>query len=99
MACGRETLPNVFDLDRIAAGLPVGGRLDELAAALTAPDARLVVQAPPGSGKTTVVPPLAAHHHAGRVVVTQPRRIAARAAAHRLAELSGTCLLYTSRCV
>lgn len=92
MACGRETLPNVFDLDRIAAGLPVGGRLDELAAALTAPDARLVVQAPPGSGKTTVVPPLAAHHHAGRVVVTQPRRIAARAAAHRLAELSGTAL-------
>lgn len=82
----------MFDLDRIAAGLPVGQRLTELTAALSALDARLVVQAPPGSGKTTVVPPLAANGHAGRVVVTQPRRIAARAAAHRLAELSGTAL-------
>lgn len=46
-----------------------------------------VVQAPPGTGKTTFVPPTVAAQVAGRVVVTQPRRIAARAAASRLAAL------------
>ncbi len=49
----------------------------------------LVVQAPPGTGKTTLVPPAVASAVAGRVVVTQPRRIAARAAARRLAHLLG----------
>jgi ATP-dependent helicase HrpB len=48
-----------------------------------------VVQAPPGSGKTTLVPPAVAVAVGGRVVVTQPRRIAARAAAYRLASLLG----------
>nr|WP_199907059.1 ATP-dependent helicase HrpB [Aeromicrobium chenweiae] len=51
-----------------------------------------VVQAPPGTGKTTLVPPAVAAMLArdgGRVVVTQPRRIAARAAARRLAGLLG----------
>nr|WP_235558641.1 ATP-dependent helicase HrpB [Nocardioides sp. Leaf285] len=51
-----------------------------------------VVQAPPGTGKTTLVPPLVADllgGGGGRVVVTQPRRIAARAAARRLAHLLG----------
>lgn len=52
---------------------------------------RAVVEAPPGSGKTTVVPPVAANA-LGRVIVTQPRRIAARAAASRLASLTGTAL-------
>lgn len=49
------------------------------------------MQAPPGSGKTTLVPPAIALAVAGegRVVVTQPRRIAARAAATRLASLLG----------
>ena len=47
------------------------------------------MQAPPGSGKTTLVPPAVAVDVPGRVVVTQPRRIAARAAAHRLADLLG----------
>ncbi len=52
-----------------------------------------MVQSPPGSGKTTLVPPAVALAVApggdGRVVVTQPRRIAARAAASRLAHLLG----------
>lgn len=48
-----------------------------------------VVQAPPGTGKTTLVPPALAAAVDGRVVVTQPRRIAARAAARRLAQLLG----------
>ncbi|ROS27990.1 ATP-dependent helicase HrpB [Cellulomonas sp. PhB150] len=49
----------------------------------------VVVQAPPGTGKTTLVPPAVAAAVPGRVVVTQPRRIAARAAARRLAHLLG----------
>ncbi|ALU40761.1 ATP-dependent helicase [Kocuria flava] len=83
-----------FDLDRIGAGLPVAGAAGALRAALAGGAA--VVQAPPGSGKTTLVPPLVAAllHERGdgpaRVVVTQPRRVAARAAARRLAHLSGT---------
>ena len=48
-----------------------------------------VVQAPPGTGKTTLVPPAVAVAVDGRVVVTQPRRLAARAAARRLAALLG----------
>ena len=64
----------------------------------------LVLTAPPGTGKTTLVPPLLAdvlanapadapqraqERRPGRVVVTQPRRIAARAAARHLADLLG----------
>jgi ATP-dependent helicase HrpB len=49
----------------------------------------VVVQAPPGTGKTTLVPPAVAAAVDGRVIVTQPRRIAARAAARRLAQLLG----------
>lgn len=48
-----------------------------------------MIQAPPGTGKTTMVPPLVASLVEGRVVVTQPSRIAARAAARRLAGLLG----------
>ncbi len=48
-----------------------------------------VLHAPPGTGKTTLVPPALAALVAGRVVVTQPRRIAVRAAARRLAQLLG----------
>lgn len=68
--------------------LPVTARLDEIVAALSA--RRAVIQAPPGTGKTTAVPPQVAALVEGRVIVTQPRRIAARAAARRLAYLSNT---------
>ncbi len=44
--------------------------------------------APPGTGKTTVVP-LALADGPGKVVVAEPRRLAARAAATRMARLSG----------
>lgn len=86
--------PAPFDLDAVGAGLPVAGAAGALRAALAGGAA--VVQAPPGSGKTTLVPPLVAAllHERGtgpsRVVVTQPRRVAARAAARRLASLAGT---------
>jgi ATP-dependent helicase HrpB len=68
--------------------LPVRDGLADLAAALRA-GGTAVVQAPPGTGKTTLVPPAVAALVNGRVVVTQPRRIAARAAARRLAQLLG----------
>ncbi len=68
--------------------LPVVAGLDALADALTSGGVA-VVQAPPGTGKTTMVPPAVAAGVSGRVVVTQPRRIAARAAARRLASLLG----------
>ena len=87
-------LPHTFDLARIGAGLPAAALIDELDLAEAAPAPRLVVEAPPGTGKTTVVPPMIAEHLAGpgRIIVTQPRRMAARAAARRLASLTGTRL-------
>ena len=50
-----------------------------------------VLQAPPGAGKTTLVPLdlLASGLVAGRIVMLEPRRLAARAAAERMAETLG----------
>ena len=84
----------------VVVGLP---RLRELLAGAGAgaagPAPAVVVTAPPGTGKTTLIPPLVADVVARllpggagrprRVVVTQPRRVAARAAARRLAALLG----------
>ena len=84
--------PNdLFDLARIGAGLPVATATGALRTALEE-TGRAVVQAPPGTGKTTLIPPLLANTVPGRVIVTQPRRVAARAAATRLAALAGVPL-------
>jgi len=45
----------------------------------------LVIEAPPGAGKTTRVPPALLELVSGEVVVLEPRRIAARLAARRVA--------------
>jgi ATP-dependent helicase HrpB len=45
----------------------------------------LVIEAPPGAGKTTRVPPALLEVVSGEVVVLEPRRIAARLAARRIA--------------
>lgn len=83
-----------FDVQAIGTGLAFAASLGELAAVLSAGAGTAVVQAPPGTGKTTLVPPLlanlAAAPEARRVVVTQPRRVAARAAARRLAALDNS---------
>ncbi|MEQ9695063.1 ATP-dependent helicase HrpB [Shimia sp. SDUM112013] len=52
---------------------------------------RAVLQAPPGAGKTTVVPLeiLAADLTKGRILMLEPRRLAARAAAERMAQTLG----------
>jgi ATP-dependent helicase HrpB len=77
----------VADLD----ALPVDAVLGELLGAL-AGGGTAVLQAPPGSGKTTRVPLalLGAPWRAdGRVLVLEPRRVAARAAARRMAATLG----------
>ncbi|GGQ64491.1 hypothetical protein GCM10010267_29830 [Streptomyces griseorubens] len=72
--------------------LPVREALPSLAGALDAHGTSVLV-APPGTGKTTLVPlELAGLWGAGparRVLVAEPRRIAARAAARRMAWLLG----------
>ncbi len=49
----------------------------------------LVIEAPPGAGKTTRVPPALLEIVSGEVVVLEPRRIAARLAARRVASEMG----------
>jgi ATP-dependent helicase HrpB len=71
--------------------LPIRAALPELLAALTAGN-RAVLQAPPGAGKTTLVPLAlldAAWRADGKIIVLEPRRLAARAAATRMAQLLG----------
>lgn len=71
--------------------LPVDDVLDELEAALRAAPRALVV-APPGSGKTTRVSPALLDRGLagdGRVLLLQPRRVAARLAARRIASERG----------
>ena len=48
-----------------------------------------ILVAPPGSGKTSLLPLALADAFPGRVIVAEPRRIATRAAARRMAELVG----------
>jgi ATP-dependent helicase HrpB len=68
--------------------LPVRAVLPAVLAAVTAGGTAVLV-APPGSGKTTLVPLAVAGRVPGRVVVAEPRRVAARAAARRMAALVG----------
>jgi ATP-dependent helicase HrpB len=67
--------------------LPIRPVLPRVREALATSGASVLV-APPGTGKTTVVP-LALAGRAERVVVAEPRRLAARAAARRMASLLG----------
>lgn len=75
----------------MSASLPVEEALPALRAALAAGNAA-VLQAPPGAGKTTLVPlalldePWLAGQ---RILILEPRRLAARAAAARMSALRG----------
>src|SRR6476469_4256168 len=83
---GSETLPRSFDTP-----LPIDAVLDELGRTLRANNAAVLV-APPGAGKTTRVPlalldePWAKDK---KIIVLEPRRIAARASAERMAKSLG----------
>ncbi|WP_371615340.1 ATP-dependent RNA helicase [Streptomyces sp. NBC_00454] len=84
----RTPTPRTAELD----SLPVREAVPALVAALDA-HGTAVLCAPPGTGKTTLVPLVLAGLVGGgprrRVVVAEPRRIAARAAARRMAWLLG----------
>jgi ATP-dependent helicase HrpB len=74
--------------------LPVDEVLPELVGALRTAG-RVVLRAPPGAGKTTRVPPavLAANQGDSRwIVMLEPRRVAVRAAARRIAQEHGSRL-------
>ena len=74
--------------------LPIDEVLPQLVGALTTGNAA-VSRAPTGAGKTTRVPPaLLDAGIAGRnqIVLLQPRRLAARAAAYRMAQERGSLL-------
>lgn len=71
--------------------LPMTAALPALAAAL-AERPNMIVTAPPGAGKTTLVPPFlldAPWRGDRRILLLEPRRLAARAAATRMAALRG----------
>src|SRR5438046_7260323 len=74
--------------------LPIDALLPDLVASLRR-QACAVLQAPTGAGKTTRVPPaildagLAGH---GQILLLEPRRLAARAAARRMSAERGTVL-------
>lgn len=76
---------------QLSHALPIQAILPEVCASLSQAS-NLVVQAPPGSGKTTVLP-LAlldeSWSQQGRIIVLEPRRLAARMAAKRMADLLG----------
>ena len=74
------------------ADLPVVDALDDLRTAL-AENRRAVLVAPPGAGKTTVVPLALLEETwlgSGRIVMLEPRRLATRAAARRMATTTAT---------
>src|SRR5689334_7150745 len=81
-----RTLPRSFDTL-----LPIDAVLDDLARTLERSNAAVLV-APPGDGKTTRVPLAlldAPWAKAKKIIVLEPRRIAARASAERMAKTLG----------
>ena len=71
--------------------LPVRGLEQQLRAALRQ-HRRVVLTAPTGSGKTTQVPQMLLAGARGRIVVLQPRRLACRLVARRVAAELGSPL-------
>ncbi|MGY4456045.1 ATP-dependent helicase HrpB [Bradyrhizobium sp. LB13.1] len=83
---GRRYLPRTFDTP-----LPIDAVLDHLSRTLEAHNAAVLV-APPGAGKTTRVPLAlldAPWAKGKKIIVLEPRRIAARASADRMAKSLG----------
>ncbi|MBC3538829.1 ATP-dependent helicase HrpB [Rufibacter sediminis] len=71
--------------------LPVKEALPRLLTALET-NSRAVLEAPPGAGKTTLVPLAlleASWRTGGKIIMLEPRRLAARAAAQRMSDLLG----------
>lgn len=79
----------VFD-GAVVAALPIHSVLPDLLGALRESNSCVLI-APPGAGKTTAVAPALIDESwcAGTVIILSPRRVAARAAAERMADLLG----------
>eukprot|EP00877_Chromochloris_zofingiensis_P012032 jgi/Chrzof1/7082/Cz02g10060.t1 len=81
-------------LDAIASDLPIRECIAEVLTGLDRSN-NMVLQAPPGAGKTTVVPLALLLHNpdylkaGAKIMVLEPRRVAAKAAARRMAGLLG----------
>jgi ATP-dependent helicase HrpB len=71
----------------VQTALPIDGHIREIVDHVRAHRSAVIV-APPGAGKTTRVPPALAHA-IGRTILLQPRRVAARALARRIASEQG----------
>ena len=87
-------MPDLFR-DRAAllerhADLPAAAIAADVLAALK-DDGRAVLSAPPGAGKTTLMPLalLCETWFSGKIILVEPRRLAARAAARRMAAMIG----------
>jgi ATP-dependent helicase HrpB len=79
-----------FDDVLTSTTLPIVDVMPDIRAALSCEGAYVFLEAPPGAGKTTTVPlAAAATVSEGLVVVVEPRRVAARAAARRMAQSLG----------
>lgn len=79
-----KVLPDLLSLPALPVRAVLPALLDEV-------DRRgaAVLVAPPGTGKTTLLPLALAGRLGGRIIVAEPRRVAARAAARRMAALIG----------
>lgn len=77
-------------MHRRVSDLPINAVLPDLLAALRSPGSAVLI-APPGAGKTTAVAPelIGQDWCSGNVILLSPRRVAARAAAERMAEMLG----------
>src|SRR6059058_1528464 len=73
-------------VDVVQSPLPIDEHVAEIVAHVRAKRSAVIV-APPGAGKTTRVPP--ALSAIGRTILLQPRRVAARALARRIASERG----------
>src|SRR5262249_37772684 len=95
-ACGLASAPRNDGVEIVnPSPLPIDAVLPELTAALRANNTAVLV-APPGAGKTTRVPLVLAGEawaqqsgQSTRILVLEPRRLAARAAASRMADNLG----------
>jgi ATP-dependent helicase HrpB len=72
--------------DSVQTPLPVDAHVDAIVS-LVRSEKRAVIVAPPGAGKTTRIPP--ALTTLGRTILLQPRRVATRALARRIAQERG----------
>ncbi len=83
-------VPALPDNGAMSYSLPIDAVLPQVISALRE-TGRVVLQAPPGAGKTTRVPlaMLDADVSKGRILMLEPRRLAARAAAERMAATRG----------